>query len=428
MAISFSCRFLFSAPAASHQHLTKTRRALLLPLSAAAAAVSSTSACSTAATARRSPKAILSEHSLKVPSFGGSLWVPNSPFNVRIRPLGGDYPHLDQAFVKLLYAVHDDPQSEQAKIKIKQEGHKLTVTGEMEASPGDSSAAPAFDPHVLTDVQIPIVHNVNVSNVGRAAVDIADLMESDYCHIKSEAGDITAARIRTKNLSMETDSGDIVLDGNIQGNIKISSVSGAVIAEKRFTGPSLDINTESGDIRVASSYAEQASFTTQRGSMKLRNVHNESYIAIYEQGDLTMIGIDGATNVFVKKGEIECQVSQITHESRIHSEEGDIVLKIADSFPLKVSIDADEIIPDLKFKAYGTIERKDHHAHYSATIKPDKFSPSLHVIAENGRVIVESQDWAASLGFKLPMQKDTSKTFLSHTREIPGYTTQPSQN
>ena len=44
----------------------------------------------------------------------------------------------------------------------------------------------------------------------------------------------------------------------------------------------------------------------------------------------------------------------------------------------------------------------DGYKHYAGTIHPEKFSPTLQVIAENGRVIVESQDWASSLGFKLP--------------------------
>ena len=37
------------------------------------------------------------------------------------------------------------------------------------------------------------------------------------------------------------------------------------------------------------------------GSMNLRNLHNESYIAIYEEGNCKAHGIDGACNIFVKK-------------------------------------------------------------------------------------------------------------------------------
>ena len=63
----------------------------------------------------------------------------------------------------------------------------------------------------------------------------------------------------------------------------------------------VQVETECGDIRVASSYCDQAKFCTNRGNMHLRNVHNESYIAIYEQGDLKIHGIDGSTNIFVKQ-------------------------------------------------------------------------------------------------------------------------------
>ena len=41
-----------------------------------------------------------------------------------------------------------------------------------------------------------------------------------------------------------------------QGNIKIHSNTGNVVGDKRFIGNNLEINTNSGDIRVASSYAE----------------------------------------------------------------------------------------------------------------------------------------------------------------------------
>ena len=43
--------------------------------------------------------------------------------------------------------------------------------------------------------------------------------------------------------------------------------------------------------------------------------------------------------------------------------------------------------------------------HYSASIHPNVFSPALTIIAENGNVILESQDWAASLGLKMATPK-----------------------
>jgi hypothetical protein len=56
-----------------------------------------------APTIARSDLALLHSHSLKVPSFGGSLWV-TSPFNVSVKPIGTyDHPNLDKAFVKVRF-------------------------------------------------------------------------------------------------------------------------------------------------------------------------------------------------------------------------------------------------------------------------------------------------------------------------------------
>ena len=55
--------------------------------------------------------------------------------------------------------------------------------------------------------------------------------------------------------------------------------------------------------------------------MVLRNLHNESYVALYKQGKVTMQGVDGCTNVFIKKGELDIQIN-VGNESRLHVEEG----------------------------------------------------------------------------------------------------------
>jgi len=79
-------------------------------------------------------------------------------------------------------------------------------------------------------------------------------------------------------------------------------------------------------------------------------------------------------------------------------------LRLSDAEPLKVTIEANDVVPDAKFKAYGEIVATDGGSgprRYSCSIQPDKFSPELLVIAENGRVLLDSQDWAASLGLKV---------------------------
>lgn len=341
---------------------------------------------------------LLSECALKVPSFGGSLWV-KSAFNITVQPVGTmDYPHLDRAFVKV-YGT-SKAQKGVCKLDYKQEGHKLSLNGTIDKIHELAEEA-AF---ITGEIEVPIVHNVNVNVGGKGTIHCRDMVESNYTHLTSDEGDIEVHKMKTANLIVQSEEGDVLCNGAIQGSVSILTGNGNVVNNKRFVGPTLDITTDSGDIRVASCYSDQSKFSTNTGNLYLRNVHNESYVAVYEEGNVTMLGVDGSTNVFVKKGDVDMQISQVNQESRIHVEEGDISLKISDSFPLKISVNANEIVLDTKFSEYGTISRTqdDNYQHYFGGIQPEKFSPRIEVIAENGRVVIETQDWAASLACKLP--------------------------
>jgi len=339
-------------------------------------------------------KVLLQDQSLKVPSWGGILMV-NSNLNVCVKPINSaEDMQMEKAIVKVYGSTEADKQN--INLEIKQEGHKLSVN------------ASKLDAETLSDlncvIEVPLVHNVNVINTGDAKVNCQDMMESSYCHLTSDDGEVRVRRVKTANLIVQTETGDVICNGAIQGSISIVTGDGHVVNDKRFLGPALDVTTDTGNIRVASSYSEQSKFSTNTGSLFLRNIHNESYVAVYEKGNATMMGVDGTTNVFLKNGHLDIQVSKIKHESRLHVESGDITLKISDNHPLKVCVTAPEIIMDAKFSKYGSInlEKEDNYQHYFGTIQPEKFSPTIQVLAENGRVTIESQDWAASLGFKLP--------------------------
>eukprot|EP00093_Oithona_nana_P010922 10922.XXX_208276_209579_1 [CDS] Oithona nana genome sequencing. len=349
----------------------------------------------------------LTAKKFNVKGFGGSVKV-TSPIDVTVKPAGNyENPNLDRAVVKLYSKnghsalVKSSDLEGRTQISAEQNGSTLQIKGQ----------AGSQSNHDALVVEVPVVHGVYVEAEKEANVEVSDFIESEFCTISSDMGTVNANRIKTDAMTVGTNSGDIVCTGHMQGTIKLNSVSGNVISEQRFIGPSLDISTDTGDIRIASSYSEQSKFVTNRGKINLRNIHNESYIACYENGDVKIKGIDGSTNIFVKKGDLEIHVSQIKHESRILVEEGDVILKMIDTHPVKLSIDANQIILDTKFSKYGKLEQRQDQSstcmHYSASIHPNVFSPALTVIAENGNVIVESQDWAASLGLKLANPKYT---------------------
>merc|ERR1712027_307201 len=110
--------------------------------------------------------------------------------------------------------------------------------------------------------------------------------------------------------------------------------------------------------------------------MRLRNIHNESYVAVYNEGNVKMQGVDGSTNVYIKKGTLDMQVSHVSNESRVHIEEGDVDLKMADNHPVKLCVTGKELTVDETSAKYGEKETKeDEFQHYFGTVQPDKFSP-----------------------------------------------------
>ena len=59
---------------------------------------------------------------------------------------------------------------------------------------------------------------------------------------------------------------------------------------------------------------------------------------------------------------------------RVHIEEGNVDLKMANNHPVKLCVTGKEVTVDETFAKYGEIETKeDEYQHYFGTVQPDKF-------------------------------------------------------
>ena len=253
------------------------------------------------------------------------------------------------------------------------------------------------------NVEIPIVYNVKAFGLGNASIQVGEFIETKYVDVETVHGDIKTTKLRSENIELQTYSGDITCDGALQGNISIITKKGDIISNKRFIGPIAELETDDGDIKISSSYSDVNKFSTNCGSLNLKNIHNESHINVADTGDVKMQGVDGSTDIFINKGDLDIQISRITGTSKILVVEGNVTLKLSDSNPMNVIIDAKEITIDDKFGKQGVSDTNKENglARFITSEEPYKSSESLTVCA-NGKVSVEIQDWATSIGFKLP--------------------------
>jgi hypothetical protein len=86
------------------------------------------------------------------------LHVPilQSPFDVNVSPIGAhEYPSLDRAFLKVV-SSDPDQQKTDVKVKVSQEGHKLSVKTD------NLNVKYENFKNVTQNVKLPMVHNVNV--------------------------------------------------------------------------------------------------------------------------------------------------------------------------------------------------------------------------------------------------------------------------
>ena len=170
--------------------------------------------------------------------------------HLQVKPAGTD---MDRAIVKVFSKTGHSAVLQSSEI----EGCS-TIKASQVSSNLKIEAKPGFNPtNDAILVEVPMVHSVNVETEKDASVDVSDFIESEFCQIITEGGTVSAKGIKTEAMSITTRTGDIICTGNIQGTVKLTSASGNVIAENRITGPSLDISTDTGDIRVGASYADQ---------------------------------------------------------------------------------------------------------------------------------------------------------------------------
>ena len=88
---------------------------------------------------------------------------------------------------------------------------------------------------------------------------------------------------------------------------------------------------------------------------------------------------------------------------RIHVKEGDIILKMADSHPLKLCVKGYEVTTDETFAKYGKVINmpKAGLQNYVGYIQPSGLNPRCEVLADSGKVSISAQGWAQSLGFNI---------------------------
>ena len=120
--------------------------------------------------------------------------------------------------------------------------------------------------------------------------------------------------------------------------------------------------------------------------------------------------MDGSLDALLGKGRHEIQISQLQENSSIRIANGSLTLKIPEKCPFGLRINALSI--ELPASMTGSNSRNDVKTSETAAGSLFEYKtdvedvPVIHIVGNNTTVVVENQDWLASLGLKWQKQEE----------------------
>lgn len=315
-----------------------------------------------------------------VPPYG-SLKLPKCSVDVLIKPASPqDFPNMDAA-IGSIYLRSDSLEN----------SHKLLSAFDIILERDTLSIPPEPLPGHLCVLEIPIKYDVESSSTADHSVEIQSL-ESCLLKVTTDSGAITTKSVKGDLVELITNSGTVDCGKSIQGNINICTNSGD-IQGKRFQGTGLKMETVTGNITTESVYSDVSSIKSVSGNVNLKNLHRDCSVIISGDGNLTISGMDGNLQAQLGKGRHEIQISRLKDLSTVKLNDGGCLkLKIPEPCPFSLRIRVPHIKIPESLERCSTMDGE--------TWRYGDYAESIEIVCEDDRseVIVEHQDWFASLG------------------------------
>ena len=193
----------------------------------------------------------------------------------------------------------------------------------------------------------------------------------------------------------------------------------------KFQGPVLKVATNSGNITAESIYSDESQFVSATGNITLKNLHRKCSVKITSSGNLNacnhkivlflnhyhlffslffflysfVAGMDGSLDAQLGQGQHQIQISQLQENSSIRIVNGSLTLKVPEdcSFGIRVTARSIAITPE-KMRI-GHLLTTDGSCFFEYRTHDDSHS-IIEVEGKNSHVVIENEDWFASLGLE----------------------------
>jgi len=210
--------------------------------------------------------------------------------------------------------------------------------------------------------------------------------------LQTKMGNIKVKDMWAETIKLSTVSGDILCYGTIEGDITAKTATDGDFIARSVVGTRLKVTTDAGDICLWDDcHAEVAELYTVYGNVHCKRLYGNTKILIKEQGTATLNVVNGSVAVVVKAGDIIAHVENITQDSFIELETGNVVLHVSQDFPFRISLVAPRTEISSHILNVGELFMRNGLEHFISGVEPDtaEVLPSLTVRCHQGQISLQ---------------------------------------
>ncbi|XP_059469442.1 protein FAM185A-like [Neocloeon triangulifer] len=280
---------------------------------------------------------------------------------------------------------------------LKNEEEDGTVLQLVQATPNTFN----IDVHGGTDdkaleVHVPVQSNINAFCNGFGDVSVSEI-HSDRLAVVTTTGDIRTKNIRCSEIVLATQGGSVLSKGVLQGKINIKTLAKGSVECQKLQGPSATVESDNGQINIASDYCDKSSVATHSGNIKFGSLHRKCKVEIRGKGNLVAAGLDGRLQAVINQGNADVQISNLVGHSNIEVAQGDVRVQLGETDKNFVHLSADQVDVPGDFGAKTFSENGKVVAQFG---REEKDQGDLKVSVSSGKISVERSSWIASLNLK----------------------------
>ena len=129
---------------------------------------------------------------------------------------------------------------------------------------------------------------------------------------------------------------------------------------------------------------------------------------------LSIAGMDGSLDALLGNGRHEIQISQLQANSTIRIGNGSLTLKVPEKCPFGLRISALSIVLPASMTCNGNHVKSEGENSSCFEYQADAQDvPVIHIVGNKSCIVVENQDWFASLGLKFNQWNERTNNKLS---------------